>query len=242
MDLGERLKTIAFEIKKGETMADIGSDHGFLPVYLLEKGISPKVVITDISPGSLDKARQTCMDHGIESVYKADLRLGDGLKVLGTGEVDVVVIAGMGGILMSEIIGFDLDKSRSYARFVLQPRTKAGLLRSRLERFGFDISRFRIVRERGRLCEIMTVTPGLRGMAPDPDMYDIDPDVTAVFDYPDIMIKSPDPLTKKYLELNRKKQMEITKRLEQNASNDERSRSFAEARIKRLDHLLSELR
>ena len=254
MDLSERLETIAKEIKIGETAADIGSDHGFLPVYLLEKGISPKVIITDISPGSLEKAGNTCREHGLADSGAAELRLGDGLKVISPAEVDVVVIAGMGGILISEIIGSDLEKSRTYSRFILQPRTKAGLLRSRLTGFGFEVVDLRIVKERGRLCEVMTVIPG-RGRSKglqasafrdpnvpfaDPGAYDKDPDVTAAFDFPDILIGSGDPLARKYLEINKNKQLEIIRRLEQNGSLDMRSRAFAEARIKRIDHLLSE--
>ena len=80
-------------------MADIGTDHGFLPVYLWEAGISPHVIMADISRGSLDKARDNC--EMLHPGQDFDLRLGSGIEVLADGEVDAVAIAGMGGILMT---------------------------------------------------------------------------------------------------------------------------------------------
>ena len=80
IELKGRLKTIAEKVDKGETMADIGTDHGFLPFYLIENGISPKVVLCDISPGSLAKAKQNA--EYLSSDEGVDFRLGDGIDVL----------------------------------------------------------------------------------------------------------------------------------------------------------------
>ena len=125
--LTSRLKTIADEIEKGETMADIGTDHGFLPVYLWEAGICPKVIMADISRGSLSKAEQNC--RSLYPDVDFDLRLGSGIEVLSQGEVDAVAIAGMGGILMTEILGEDIHKAHSFKKMVLQPRNRIGHLR-----------------------------------------------------------------------------------------------------------------
>ena len=97
MKLTPRLQTIADEINPGETMADIGTDHGFLPVYLWENKISPNVIMADISAGSLAKAEENCRAFFPDREF--DLRLGNGLEILQPGEVDAVVMAGMGGIL-----------------------------------------------------------------------------------------------------------------------------------------------
>ena len=105
--LTPRLNLIANEILPGETMADIGTDHGFLPLYLWEQKICPKVIMADISKGSLQKARDNCKTAYPDVDF--DLRLGSGIEVLETGEVDVVAIAGMGGLLMTEILGVDLN-------------------------------------------------------------------------------------------------------------------------------------
>lgn len=108
MKLSDRLQLIADEINIGETMADIGTDHGFLPLYLLDSGKCPHVIMADISPGSLKKAEENCQLYDKTREY--DLRLGNGIDVLADGEVDVVAIAGMGGLLICDILGWNLKK------------------------------------------------------------------------------------------------------------------------------------
>lgn len=152
--LTDRLQMIADEITAGESMADIGTDHGFLPIYLWENSICPKVIMTDISLGSLNKARENC--NMLYPDYEFDLRLGSGLEVIGNGEVDTVVIAGMGGILMSRIMAVDIDKTMSIKKYILQPRISAGKLRYWLLNNGFSITRDALVREGRFICNIIT--------------------------------------------------------------------------------------
>lgn len=155
--LTDRLQVLADQIEEQETMADIGTDHGFLPIALWERQICPHVILIDVSPGSLEKARQTGqLSHPGE---RFDLRLGNGLQVLEQGEVDAVVIAGMGGILMTEILGEDLKKTRSFRKLVLQPRSGQGRLRHWLFHHDFQIIKESLVQEGKHICEIMTVIP-----------------------------------------------------------------------------------
>lgn len=154
MILTDRLQMIADEINTGETMADIGTDHGFLPIYLWENRICPKVIMADISRGSLDKARDNCAMLYPGEVF--DLRLGNGLEVLEDGEVDTVVIAGMGGILMTQIMSADINKTMSMGKYVLQPRISSGRLRHWLLSNGFSITGDRLVREGRFICNIIT--------------------------------------------------------------------------------------
>lgn len=157
MKLSDRLQIIAEEIKQNETMADIGTDHGFLPIYLWEKKISPKVIMADVSRGSLDKAAENCRIHCPDAAF--DLRLGNGLRVLEAGETDAVVLAGMGGILMTEILGDDLKKAKSFKTYILQPRSGQGKLRRWLLENGFFIAKESLVREGKYICEVLTVCP-----------------------------------------------------------------------------------
>lgn len=152
--LTDRLQMIADEINTGETMADIGTDHGFLPIYLWENRICPKVIMADVSKGSLDKARDNC--NMLYPGEAFDLRLGNGLEVLSDGEVDTVVIAGMGGILMTQIMAADMAKTMSIKKYVLQPRISAGKLRQWLIANGFSITGDRLVREGRFICNIIT--------------------------------------------------------------------------------------
>jgi len=147
-------------VESGERIADIGADHAYLPIYLLREGVSPFAVLTDIRPGPLEKTR--------ESVAKAlrgepspgfDLRLGDGLEPLGPGEVDTVVIAGMGGETIISILEADAEKAASFKKYILQPRTKTGLLEDWLGGLGWKIISKAVAEERGRLCDIIVCAP-----------------------------------------------------------------------------------
>ncbi|QAT42899.1 tRNA (adenine(22)-N(1))-methyltransferase [Aminipila luticellarii] len=158
MKLSDRLQMIADLIENGQTVADIGTDHGFLPIYLWESKKSPKLILADISSGSLQKAIDNVEKQGYgKEILREhfDFRLGNGIEVLADGEADTVVIAGMGGILMTEILGKDLKKTGSMKRFILQPRTGQGKLRWWLEHNGFIIKKEKIVREGKFLCEII---------------------------------------------------------------------------------------
>jgi tRNA (adenine22-N1)-methyltransferase len=142
---------MAAYVSAGERVADIGSDHGYLPVWLAREGISPFIVATDIAHGPLQAAR-----GNTEQYESVECRLGDGLGPLSHGEVDTVVIAGMGGETIIDIMESDPAKTASFAKYVLQPRTKIAELRAWLS------GRYRIVtedeaEERGRLCRVMVV-------------------------------------------------------------------------------------
>lgn len=156
--LTDRLQTLADQIKQNETMADIGTDHGFLPIFLWENKISPKVIMADVSSGSLDKARCNCADLYPDEEF--DLRLGNGIQVLDKGEVDAVVIAGMGGKLIAQILGEDTEKTKSFKKLVLQPRNGQGKLRCWLVENDFSIIRESLVREGKYICEVITAVPG----------------------------------------------------------------------------------
>ena len=155
--LTDRLQMIADEIQQGETMADIGTDHGFLPLYLWEKGISPSVIMCDVSEPSLAKAKAAAGAY--QFGHELDFRVGDGLQVLRSGEADDIVIAGMGGLLIRDILAFDLEKTCSFGKFILQPRNNSGILRFWLASHCFDIVKNQLVREGKFICEIITVKP-----------------------------------------------------------------------------------
>ena len=156
--LTNRLMAMAEQIEKGESVADIGTDHGYLPMYLVKEEISPKVILADVSKGSLNKARNNIKEYmpGV----KFDLRLGNGLKVIKKEEVDDIVIAGMGGVLITEILGKDLSKTKKFKKLILQPRTAQGRLRHWLVKKGFRIEVEQLVREGRFICEVITAVPG----------------------------------------------------------------------------------
>lgn len=210
--LSPRLKTIADEIEKGETMADIGTDHGFLPVYLWEKGICPKVIMTDISSGSLKKAEKNCRIRYPEVQF--DLRQGSGIQILDSGEVDVIVIAGMGGILMTEILGNDLEKAWSFKKLVLQPRNRIGQLRYWLYDNCFSIKNEKLVREGKFICEILTVVPKEVAITRDLSSDDIE------YEFPQKLLDFKNDLTEEYLQRKLDLEKEILKNMSEAKKKD----------------------
>ena len=154
--LTDRLQIIADRLAMCETMADIGTDHGFLPVYMLQSGRSSKTIAADISAASLDKASQLCQRLNIKD---CDLRVGDGLKVLDVGEAEGIAIAGMGGNLMVNILEASIDVASSVKRLVMQPRTDSDELRRWLLSHDFSIVAEDVVYEGKFVPVIITAVP-----------------------------------------------------------------------------------
>ena len=231
MKLSDRLQLIADEIIAGETMADIGTDHGFLPLYLMESGKCPHVIMADISKGSLAKADENCKLAGLGKTY--DLRLGDGIDVLEDGEVDVVAIAGMGGLLIRDILDWNIKKSRSFKRYIFQPRNKIGALRYWLYLNGFDIEKESLVREGKYICEVITVRTG--------NEVKRQADYTADFDYPDSLLEWKGPLTEEYLLTKLALEDSIYQNILKNSRNPETEAVNSKAKVEKIKYLLSQL-
>lgn len=153
--LQPRLQCIADCVPQGAYLADIGTDHGYLPVYLLQQGCISGAIASDINAAPLEHARRTAETYGVE----LDLRLCPGLDAIACGEADTVVIAGMGGetiVAILESAGWDWRG----VTLLLQPMTKTELLRRWLTEHGFRISAERLVRDKGTIYTVMTVTAG----------------------------------------------------------------------------------
>lgn len=132
--LDERLTAVANLIDYG-SVADIGCDHGKLGFYLLGTDRASKVIATDISEGSLSKARQLAFDNGVDM----QTRLGDGLAPVADGEVDTVVIAGLGGDVISGILADARKDGKRYKHFVLSPNTHPEKVRREIVKQGHRI-------------------------------------------------------------------------------------------------------
>lgn len=156
IDLTPRLKTIASLIPAGARVADVGADHGRLPVWLLEQGSVETAIATDIAAGPLEAARRTAQRHKL--THRLSLRQGDGLAPVSPGEVDTVVIAGMGGETIAAILAA-APWTREGKRLILQPMTSAHDLRRWLTENGYFIQRETLV-EDGKLYVILEAAGG----------------------------------------------------------------------------------
>ena len=202
--LSERLECIANRIDKGETVADIGTDHGYLPIYLWENKISPKVIMADISKGSLQKAKDNCKLS--QPDFDFDCRLGDGLEVLQPHEVDTVVMAGMGALLIIEMLEWDIIKTRTYKKFILQPRNNLGKW---LKDNRFDITNYDLVKEGKRICEILTVCTESAGENFDKSSCNSEPELeldSAEYDFPDLLLEHRNKYSLEYIDLHLQKE------------------------------------
>ena len=161
MRLSKRIYALADTVIDGDSIADIGTDHGYVPMLLMRDGRSPRVIMSDISEGSLSKAKETFeLAHLSDKVDAADFRIGDGLETVCNGEVDEIIIGGLGGHTIVQILDADAGKSRSFKRLVLQPRKHSGSLRYYLYTHGWDIESEMLAEEGKFACEIITAVPG----------------------------------------------------------------------------------
>lgn len=140
-----RLECIVSMVDKCGTAADIGTDHGYVAEMLLNQGKCDKIIAADLNKGPLNRA----MEHlsSVKLSERCDFRLGSGLTVLNEGEADAIIIAGMGGDLISEIIEASRDIALNTSQLILQPMTAVDNLRRYLTETGFEIVDENIVKE-----------------------------------------------------------------------------------------------
>ncbi|MCI9044384.1 MAG: SAM-dependent methyltransferase [Peptococcaceae bacterium] len=157
--LSNRLQAVARQIPAGLRVADVGTDHGYLPVYLVVNDIAPKVIASDRGKRPLDSARQLISLLSLEN--QIDVRLGDGLSVLQPDEAEVICLAGMGGVAIKEIISAGLPLAQVAKRLVLQPQRNVPAVRRFLVANGFKIVAEDLAEDDGFYYEIIAVEPGL---------------------------------------------------------------------------------
>lgn len=156
--LNERLLAVAKLVLPGRPAADIGTDHSYLPVYLVVNGVCPAVIATEKARGPFDNACQ--LVELLSLGRKIDMRLGPGLTVLKPGEAATISIAGMGGRVIRDILDSSPEVAAASQRLVLQPQKNAPLLRQYLQQSGWRIVAEDIAFDHGFYYEVMAAEPG----------------------------------------------------------------------------------
>lgn len=156
--LTPRLAAIAKYVPEGSSVADIGTDHAYLPVYLLTQKISQKVIATDIHEKPLNSAIE--LMEMLNLTRKIDIRLGDGLHVLQPAEADVIVLAGMGGGTMAHILDASPEVVASIKRLIVQPMVRPSCVRTWIAENNFKIVEEDLVEDEGIIYEIIVAEPG----------------------------------------------------------------------------------
>ena len=159
MALSKRLECILSLVPGNiHTAADIGTDHGMVPVNLLKRGLVSRVIATDLREGPLKAARELVQREGLQDAVQ--LRLGDGLKPLQPGEADLIIIAGMGGALMQRILKEGSLSACKARQLILSPQSELPAFRRFLQKEKFFIEQERLVEEEGKFYSILSVKPG----------------------------------------------------------------------------------
>ena len=155
MQLDERLRAIASFVPQGTVLADIGTDHAYLPIYLLEQKKITRAIATDVADGPLLVAKSSISAAGFQDLIQT--RKGDGLSPLSADEVDTITIAGMGGSTIAGIIERNMLVAQAVDRLVLQPMGESGILRRFLYQNSWFIADELLVKESGHLYQILSV-------------------------------------------------------------------------------------
>lgn len=152
-ELKPRLQTVYKSVPINSVVADIGTDHAFLPIALIKGGMAKKVIACDISEGPLSVAQKNVNAVGVDNI---ELRLSDGLNEIRKGEVDVVTIAGMGGDIISKIILRAPWLKTHKTLLILQAMSSADVLRTTLNSEGYEILTEKGVIDSGRVYSVIT--------------------------------------------------------------------------------------
>ena len=156
--LSNRLSAIA-ELARGfERVADVGTDHGYIPVWLLETGSARHVIASDINVGPLERARLTAAENGITDGI--EFAVSDGMAHLEKGAVDAVIIAGMGGETIVKILSAAREALSGVKTLILQPMTKTEELTAWLFANGYRVSDARLAEDDGELYLILCAMAG----------------------------------------------------------------------------------
>lgn len=158
LPISKRLLCCASMVQPGSRVADIGTDHGYLGIYLLQSGAARHVIACDLRKDPLENARRNAKLFGVDGAM--ELRLSDGLEKILPDEVDTVVMAGMGGDLIQKILSQCPWRKREGLQFILQPQSAGNVLRRWLCEDGFEIQREEPVQDGHFLYTVMDIRQG----------------------------------------------------------------------------------
>ena len=158
-NLSTRLATVASFVEQGATLADIGSDHAYLPCYLVQAGRIPKAIAGEVVKGPFESAVRNVRKKGLSD--EITVRLGNGLEVIHESDgVDTITIAGMGGPLIASILNDGKEKLQNVKRIITQPNIHALSIREWALQNEWKIVDEQILKEDNKIYEIIVLEKG----------------------------------------------------------------------------------
>lgn len=205
--LSKRLQALACMVTPGRRVVDVGCDHGFVSIYLVQRGISPQVLAMDVRTGPLSRAEEHIAEAGLEGYIEA--RLSDGLLAYQEGEADSLICAGMGGRLMMKILTESRDKARGLEELILQPQSELPAFRRFLREEGYQLLDENIIWEEGKYYFLMKVRYGGEDSQ---TVQANEPEQVLADKFGALLLKRRSPVLKQYLEdtLQNKYQIEAS--------------------------------
>lgn len=213
-------------IEKCNIIADIGTDHAYIPIYLIKKGLAERAIAADINKGPIEKAKLNIISENLED--KIELRLGDGLSVIKPDEVQCAVIAGMGGNLIQDIIEKDIDVFKKLNYCIVQPMQNPEVLRKYIYVKGYEIIDEDLCKEDDKFYEIIKIRYGENIQNIDPFYYEISK----------TLIYKQHPLMKEYIKNKIEKYLNIIKYINEDTKNAQNKRKEIINKINRLKELI----
>lgn len=213
IQLSERLNAVANLVTETGILADVGTDHGYIPVFLAGEKRIQKAIAMDVNEGPLKRAEEHIRQYGLED--KISTRLSDGLTALKTEEADTIVIAGMGGSLMKRILQQGEAVAQTAKELILQPQSELMEFRKFLWENGYKIQAEDMIFEDGKYYPMMRVVYGGK--------KDNKPDILA-FKYGEKLLEQKHPVLKQYLCWQKEQKERILEKIQQNAKQDISSR------------------
>lgn len=226
MELSIRLEKVASLVEPCRCVADIGTDHAYIPIYLVERNLCSHAIASDINRGPLEKAAKNISLHGFEE--KIECRLGSGLNTLEKGEAEVAIISGMGGNLIRDIIEERMDLFVEFKSVVLQPVQNPEVLREYIYAKGFEILDEELCVDENKFYEIMKIRY-------DEKKYDID---SIFYEISKKLFDERHPEIKRFIMKKYKKYSKIVSQIQDDTPLAMERKAELNAKLKKLREML----
>lgn len=210
VQLSKRLQAVADFVDNCAILADVGTDHGYIPVYLAGCGKVKKAIALDVNQGPLLRAEEHIRRYGMED--RIETRLSDGCGALKPQEAEVIVISGMGGSLMMRILRQGEQAAKAARTLVLQPQSELMAFRKFLYENGYEITAENMVREEGKYYPVIKARAAESAEHMSDGQYG-----RIAFRYGPVLLAENHPVLKEYLRNQQRQKQKILVHLKENA-------------------------